>query len=123
MSPYFYNPAFGFNVEDVPRETLYVGNDVWCGYGVIITSKCHRIGNGAVIAAGSIVTDDVPAYAIVKGSPAKVLKYRFDSETIEMLEQSKWYDLPPEEVMEFYKYIKEPKVFADKIIESRIKTV
>ena len=52
MSAYFYNKTFsGCNVKDVPRNSLQIGNDVWMGYGVIIVSSCHYIGNGAVIAA------------------------------------------------------------------------
>lgn len=52
MTPYFYNKTFGFDVEDVHREELVVGNDVWVGYGTTINSKCHSIGNGAVIGGG-----------------------------------------------------------------------
>lgn len=117
MSPYFYNKSFGFDVKDIPRETLYIGHDVWCGYGVIITNKCHNIGNGAVIAAGSIVTKDVPPYAIVSGSPAKVMRYRFDQQTIDILEKSRWYDLKPEQIIEYYDLINKPNEFANKIIE------
>lgn len=111
-SPYFYNKSFGFNVKDIPREKLRVGHDVWCGYGVIITSKCHNIGNGSVIAAGSIVTSDVPPYTIVVGSPAKVLRYRFDDETIEALEKSKWYLHSPKQLMKYYDSIANPLEFA-----------
>ena len=118
-SPYFYNPVLGFSVKDIPRETLNIGNDVWCGYGVIITNKCHNIGNGAVIGAGSIVTSDIPPYAIVIGSPAKIKKYRFDETTISLLEESKWFELPPEKIMKYYEHIDEPKEFAQRIINDR----
>ncbi|MGN8780505.1 hypothetical protein ACTNDS_16560 [Blautia sp. HCP3S3_C12] len=64
-SPIFYRKMFGYDVEDVPRYTLNIGNDVWCGSDAKITSGCHSIGNGAVIGAGSVVTKDVPPYAIV----------------------------------------------------------
>ena len=117
MSPFFYNPVFGFDVQDVKREKLVIGHDVWCGYGVIITSKCHSIGNGAVIGAGSIVTKDIPPYAIVKGSPAVICKYRFDQETINILEESRWFNLSPSELMQFYDKINEPKDFASAIIK------
>lgn len=53
----------------------YVGNDVWIGANVVITAGC-KIGNHCVIAAGAVVTKDVPDYAVVGGVPAKVLKYR-----------------------------------------------
>jgi len=50
------------------------------------------VGNGAIIASNSVVTKDVPPYAIVGGVPAKVIKYRFKSETIDRLQESKWFD-------------------------------
>lgn len=70
MSPLLYNPTFtGVSDYDVERSGLVIGNDVWVGYGSIITSGCNRIGNGAVIGAGSIVTHDVEPYSIVTGAP------------------------------------------------------
>ena len=71
--------------------TIEIGNDVWIGSGVKITEGV-RIGDGAVIAAGAIVTRDVEPYAIVGGVPAKVLKYRFDEETIQKLLELRWWD-------------------------------
>ena len=120
MSPYFYNSQFGYEVKDVDRETLVVGNDVWCGYGSIITNKCHFIGNGAVIAAGAVVTNDVPPYSVVAGSPAKILRYRFDKDTINCLEESKWYELDPDILMKFYDIIMNPKLFAKKVNEYKL---
>lgn len=66
--------------EGVTKGDIVVEDDVWIGYGSTILSGVH-IGQGAVVAAGSVVSHDVPAYAIVGGVPAKVIKYRF-SETI-----------------------------------------
>ena len=118
-SPIFYRDIFGYEVKDVPRYELLIGNDVWCGYGVLITCGCRTIGNGAVIAAGAVVTKDVPPYAIVAGNPARVIRYRFNAETIEMLEKSKWYSLEPEEIMSYYKYADEPIEFAKAILDSK----
>ena len=120
MSPWFYNKSFsGFNVKDVPRSKLTIGHDVWIGYGVIITNGCKRIGNGAVIGAGSIVTHDVPPYAIVVGNPSKVIKYRFPSNIIEEIEKSKWWELSPEELMKYYEYMSDPEIFSRKVYQDR----
>ena len=59
-----------------PKTTLEIGDDVWIGSRVTILSNCKRIGNGAIIGACSVVTKDVPDYAIVAGNPAKIIKYR-----------------------------------------------
>ena len=58
------------------KTCLIIGDDVWIGRHVIILPGCRHICNGAVIGAGSVVTHDVPEYAVVGGNPAKVIKYR-----------------------------------------------
>ena len=68
-----------------------VGNDVWIGENVFFQGGVI-IGDGAVVLAGAVVTKDVPPYAIVGGVPAKVLKYRYDEETIKFLLSIKWWD-------------------------------
>ncbi len=70
---------------------VIVGNDVWIGSYVKIMEGIS-IGDGAVVAAGAVVTKDVPPYAIVGGVPAKVIKYRFDEETIRKLLELKWWN-------------------------------
>lgn len=72
-------------------RTVNIGHDVWIGIGSTIMGGVS-IGNGAVVAAGAIVTKDVPPYAIVAGVPAKVIKYRFDNEVIEFLIELCWWD-------------------------------
>ena len=68
-----------------------IGNDVWIGVGAIILDGV-KVGDGACIAAGAIVTKDVEPYAIVGGVPARVLKKRFDDNTASILMSSKWWD-------------------------------
>ena len=117
-SPYFYNTEWAKrDVKDIERGSLEIGNDVWIGYGTIITSKCTKIGNGAVIGAGTIVTKDVPPYAVVVGNPGRVIKYRFDEDTIKLLNKSEWWNLRPDQTIEFYDYIENPVEFANKVLE------
>jgi acetyltransferase-like isoleucine patch superfamily enzyme len=81
------------DVHRVPNRgirSLNIGNDVWIGDDVLL-GRNIKVGNGAVIAARSIVTKDVPDYAIVAGSPAKVKRYRFPDETVERLMRSRWW--------------------------------
>jgi len=68
-----------------------IGNDVWIGANVCILGGI-KIGDGAVIAAGAVVTKDVPSYAIVGGVPAKIIRYRFTSEQIEWLLCFQWWN-------------------------------
>lgn len=75
------------------RGAPSVGHDVWIGNHAAIMSGVH-IGDGAVVAAYSVVTKDVPPYAIVGGNPARVLKYRFSEDMIERFLGTKWWDLP-----------------------------
>ena len=70
--------------EAFSKGDIVVEDDVWIGYGATIMSGVH-IGKGAVIASGAVVVKDVPAYAIVGGVPAKLIRYRFDNETIKQI--------------------------------------
>ena len=77
-----------------------VGNDVWIGRESIIMPGVH-IGDGAIIAAYSIVTKDVAPYTIVGGNPAKLIKPRFDEELTELLLTLRWWDFTPEQLVTF----------------------
>lgn len=89
--------AVGIKGHPSTNGDVQIGNDVWIGMDVIILSGVH-VGNGAVIGAGSIVSKDVPAYSVVAGNPAKVVKKRFSEEIIESLEQIKWWNWSIEEI-------------------------
>lgn len=104
LHPFFYNSALGLLTRDsIPLDQdnpLEIGHDVWIGDRVTILSGCSKIGNGAVLAAGAVVTKDVPAYSVVGGVPAKVLRSRFDAERAAELEASQWWDRPIAELIE-----------------------
>jgi acetyltransferase-like isoleucine patch superfamily enzyme len=78
------------------RQTV-IGHDVWIGMDVLILEGI-TIGTGAVIGAQSLITKDVPPYAIVVGSPAEVLRYRFEQNTIDRLLASQWWNLTPQQL-------------------------
>ena len=77
---------------------IEIGNDVWIGTRAIILSRkgILKIGDGAIIGAGAIVTKDVPPYSIVAGVPAKIIRYRFTPEIIEKLLEIRWWNYPEE---------------------------
>ena len=73
------------------KGVTVIGHDVWIGYRAIVLSGV-KIGNGAVIGAGSVVTKDIPDYAIAAGNPARVIRDRFQPETIQRLLKLRWWD-------------------------------
>lgn len=89
---------FRYADED-KRFKLIVGNDVWIGACVNILEGL-RVGDGAIIGAGSVVTRDVPPYAVVVGSPARIIKYRFDESDVKFLMHFKWWDKDREWIRE-----------------------
>lgn len=96
VSAFPYVKELGF-VEESHRivEPVTIGNDVWIGcHSIVKPNVC--IGDGAVIGANSVVTKDVPPYAIVAGVPAKIIKYRFSEDIIAKLLELEWWNLPYE---------------------------
>ncbi|WP_417821472.1 CatB-related O-acetyltransferase [Terasakiella sp.] len=82
----------GFQSQRVKGYNI-VGCDVWIAANSIVLQGL-TIGHGAVVGAGSVVTKDVPPYAIVAGNPARIIKYRFAPQIIEGLLETKWWTLP-----------------------------
>lgn len=102
-SPMFYSTAkqngmtlCGENKIKESHQTI-IGNDVFIGTNVTVLDGV-TIGDGAVVGAGAVVTTDIPPYAVAVGVPARVVKYRFDKETIEKLLQNSWWDKGEEEL-------------------------
>lgn len=81
----------GIKGHPASKGDIVIMNDVWIGYGCTVLSGV-TIGSGSVLAARSVVTKDVPPYSIVGGNPARVLKYRFNQEMIDLLLKVAWWD-------------------------------
>jgi acetyltransferase-like isoleucine patch superfamily enzyme len=97
-----YDPIFPQHKrEGFPKSNgpVVIGNDVWIGHGVTIMSGI-RIGDGAILAAGTHVVQDVEPYAIVGGNPGRVVKFRFDLEIRNELLRLKWWNWPLQKILD-----------------------
>ena len=103
VHPAFYSPdlsrcGLSYSLRQSFEENvgkIVIGNDVWIGTGAILLDGI-QIGDGAIIAAGAVVTKDVAPYSIVGGVPARELRKRFPAEQCEYLLQLKWWNRPDE---------------------------
>lgn len=112
--PIAYHPSYSFVKNDERKIIpLDIGNDVWIGINTTILANVKKIENGAIIAAGSVVTKDVPAYSIVAGVPAKVIKYRFDKETIKKIESTEWFNKSIEDLKPYIEHMKDVERFIE----------
>ncbi len=110
--PIFFLRRLGMVTEDllpgIESNPLEVGNDVWIGAGVIILPKCRKIGNGAIIAAGSVVTKDVPAFTVVAGNPAQPIRKRFAPDVERAVAASEWWLEPLDKLAQHVELFTQP---------------
>ncbi len=92
--------------EGISENDTIIGYDVWIGAQCYVRQGVH-IGNGVVIGSNSFVNKDVPDYAIVAGSPAKIIKYRFDEKKIALIQESRYWEYPPNEAKKIISKINE----------------
>lgn len=134
--PFCFEKQYGHfvDVDDVEyykkiNQPIEIGNDVWIGSNCIIMPGI-KIPNGVIIGAGAVVTKSPPPYTIIAGVPARVIKYRYTPEEIEILERTKWWNWDDEKIKANINLFKNKKLFFqkfnimnDKKIEQKMPTV
>lgn len=115
-----FSQASFFSGYPYSKGDMVIGNDVWIGLDSVILSDV-KIGNGSVIEARSLVSKDIEAYSIVAGNPAQVIRYRFDDQTINILQEISWWDWPIENIEEAWPMLlsSDIKTFIDKYWQQR----
>lgn len=121
-NPFLYMASRGFVSRRHPppptssaerNASIEIQNDIWIGEGVKILRPVV-LGHGCVIAAGAVVTRDVPPYAIVAGVPARVIRYRIPEELIPQMLSIAWWDWEPEVIRENVHHFYDPIGFVEK---------
>lgn len=96
------------HLDQLPRKgDIVIGNDVWIGRECVVMPGV-KIGDGAIVAASSVVVKDIPPYTVFGGNPAKFIKQRFDKELTDLLLRFSWWDLEPEMLVEVLPLLCDP---------------
>ena len=98
----------------LPALRTEIGADVWIGEGALVKADV-RVGHGAIIGMGAVVTRNVPPFAVVAGNPARLIKYRFSEELIQGLLLSRWWDWPDERLHKVGPFMHDPERFLQQI--------
>ncbi len=109
------------HMNQLPRKgDIIIGNDVWIGRESVIMPGI-KVGDGAIIAAYSVVVKDIPAYTVYGGNPARFIKARFDDELTDMLLRFRWWDLAPEQLVDILPLLCDPDLAKVKrILQERL---
>lgn len=118
-SPVFYRGRDSinkkFSTHERPKDDFVnIGHDVWIGRSALVLPGV-KIGNGAIVGAGSVVVNDVPPYAIAVGNPAVVKGYRFDDETIDRLLKIEWWNMSERQILKYSVYFTDVKAAVSEI--------
>lgn len=106
LTTYPFQVFLGIEDTNIPttKGPVVIGSDVWLCRGVHILSGVN-IGDGAIIGANCLVSKDVPPYAVVVGNPQRIVKYRYDEDTIKRLLKLRWWDESPEVIVKIVPYL------------------
>jgi acetyltransferase-like isoleucine patch superfamily enzyme len=121
-SPIFYSINNPLGIKLVSRNTfkefeeVSIGNDVWIGANSIILDGV-KIGDGAIVAAGAVVTKDVPDYAIVGGVPARIIRFRFNENIIKQLKTINWWDMDLNNLKNYQNQFEDIELFLNHIMK------
>lgn len=109
------------HMDQLPRKgDIIIGNDVWIGRESVIMPGI-KVGDGAIIAAYSVVVKDIPAYTVYGGNPARFIKARFDDELTDMLLRFRWWDIAPEQLVDILPLLCDPDLAKVKrILQERL---
>ena len=109
------------HMDQLPRKgDIIIGNDVWIGRESVIMPGI-KVGDGAIIAAYSVVVKDIPAYTVYGGNPARFIKARFDDELTDMLLRFRWWDIAPEQLADILPLLCDPDLAKVKrILQERL---
>ncbi len=100
MHPFFYLHGHSSDDEKLLEESqLEICHDAWIGHSALILPKCSRIGIGAVIGAGAVVTRNVEDFEVVAGNPARTLRFRFAKDVCEQILESRWWEYSHEQLL------------------------
>lgn len=124
MSPVFYEgrdsvkEKFSTHKRELVKRVA-IGDDVWIGRSAIVLPGV-QVATGAVIGAGAVVTRNVPAYSIVAGNPARLIRYRFEEGVIMRLLSTRWWDLPDDELHRLGPYFNDVERFLEVIEKTQV---